>query len=241
MSLLLVSFALASLPRGAFYFTELPLFHETSGYRKHRRTLCRISPSDKSSAEVENLLVRICDPAAGSRSGFLVAARCSMTRFRILQASVLVVVVFLGGVFAAAQMPPVNPAPGQNSGIIGPQLIAWSALQKPEPVPQKPQPIPGPDQAQPSSKNQQPQDQSAQPSPQQQQPEPETQQTTSQSISGTIAKVNNKYVLQTYDSVTYQLDDQTTAGQYVGKHVKVTGTLDRKTGVLRVRSIELLS
>ncbi|HEY4903719.1 MAG TPA: DUF5818 domain-containing protein [Candidatus Sulfotelmatobacter sp.] len=164
-----------------------------------------------------------------------------MTGVCVKRTTLLSLAFFFASTFTLAQLLPANPAPGQSDGVIGPQLIAWSALQKPEPVPQKPQPIPGPDQTQPSSKNQQPQDQSAQPSPQQQQPEPETQQTTSQSISGTIAKVNNKYVLQTSDSVTYQLDDQTTAGQYVGKHVKVTGTLDRKTGVLRVRSIELLS
>jgi len=168
-----------------------------------------------------------------------------MTRFRIPRTALLVAVVFFFAAFAGAQMPPVNPAPGQNDGVIGPQLIAWSALQKPEPVPQKPQPIPGPDQAQPSSQNQQSANQTAQPDqsaqPNAQQPEPETQQTTSHSIFGTIAKVSNKYVLQTADSVTYQLDDQSTAGQYVGKHVKVTGTLDRATGVIRVRSIELLS
>jgi Protein of unknown function (DUF5818) len=166
-------------------------------------------------------------------------------RFRIPQTTLLVVVVLFTTAFAAAQMPPVNPAPGQNDGIIGPQLIAWSALQKPEPVPQKPQPIPGPDQTQPSSQDQQSPSQSTQPDqstqPNAQQPEPETQQTTSHSIFGTIAKVSNKYVLQTADSVTYQLDDQSTAGQYVGKHVKVTGTLDRATGVIRVRTIELLS
>jgi hypothetical protein len=167
-----------------------------------------------------------------------------MMKFRIPQMAFMVFVAFFVAAFAAAQMPPVNPTPGQNDGIIGPQLIAWSALQKPEPVPQKPQPIPRPDQAQPSSQDQSPR-QSAQPDqstqPNAQQPEPETQQTPSQSVSGTIAKVSNKYVLQTADSVTYQLDDQSTAGQYVGKHVKVTGTLDRATGVIRVRSIELLS
>ena len=167
-----------------------------------------------------------------------------MTRFRIPQMALMVFMAFFVAAFAAAQMPPVNPAPGQNDGIIGPQLIAWSALQKPEPVPQKPQPIPGPDQAQPSSQDQSPR-QSAQPDqstqPNAQQTDPETQQTPSQSVSGTIAKVSNKYVLQTADSVTYQLDDQSAAGQYVGKHVKVTGTLDRATGVIRVRSIELLS
>jgi Protein of unknown function (DUF5818) len=151
--------------------------------------------------------------------------------------------IFFGSALAFAQLPPVNPAPDQNDNAVGPQLIAWSALQKPEPVPQQPQPIPTPDQAHPGSQNpsqsQTAPDQSAHPNPQQS--EPETEKSTSQSVSGTIAKVNNKYVLQTSDSVTYQLDNQSTAGQYVGKRVKVTGTLDRATGIIRVRSIELLS
>jgi cytoskeletal protein RodZ len=163
-----------------------------------------------------------------------------MKRFCFERSTFAALVIFFA-TFASSQVPSVNPAPGQSDSNVGPQLIAWSALQKPQPVPQQPQPIPPPDQSQPSSQSQSqtPPDQSTQSNPQQ--PEPETQQTTSQSISGTIAKVNNKYVLQTSDSVTYQLDDQSTAGQYVGKHVKVMGTLDRATGTIRVRSIELLS
>ncbi len=164
-----------------------------------------------------------------------------MTKLCAQRSGLIALAFLLAATLATAQMPPANPAPGQSDGVIGPQLIAWSALQKPEPLPQKPQPIPGPDQTQPSSQDQSKQpDGSAQPNPQQQ-PEPETQQTPSQSISGTIAKVNNRYVLQTSDSVTYQLDDQPNVAQYVGMRVKVTGTLDRTTGMIRVRSVELLS
>jgi|ERR1700733_255271 hypothetical protein len=163
-----------------------------------------------------------------------------MTQLRAQRTGLVALAFLFVATLATAQVPPADPAPGQSDGIIGPQLIAWSALQKPEPVPQTPQPIPGPDQTQPSSQDQSKQpDGSAQPN--SQQPEPETQQTPSQSISGTIAKVNNRYVLQTSDSVTYQLDDQTNVAQYVGKRVKVTGTLDRSTGTIRVRSVELLS
>jgi len=172
-----------------------------------------------------------------------------MTTVRKLQLPLLALaILFIVPTSASAQLPRVEPAPGRSDGVIGPQLIAWSVLQKPEPVPQQPQPLPAPDQAQPSSQNQSSQgqsqgqqqpDQSAQPRPQQ--PEPETQQTAAQSIYGTVAKLNNKYVLQTSDSITYQLDDQSTAAQYVGKRVRVTGVLDRSTGIIRVRSIELLS
>jgi hypothetical protein len=158
---------------------------------------------------------------------------------RILLASSL---AFFFPLFSAAQVPTVNPSPSEKDGIVGPQLIAWSALQKPEPVPQKPQPIPGPDQAQPSSQDRQQPSQADQAAKTDTpQTEPETQQTTSQSVSGTITKINNKYVLQTDDSVTYELDNQPSVAQYVGKHVKVTGTLNRSTGIIRVRSIELLS
>lgn len=168
-----------------------------------------------------------------------------MTTLRMVQLSLLgLAILFFVPKSASAQLPRVQPTPGRSDSVIGPQLIAWSVLQKPEPVPQQPQPLPAPEQAQPSSQNQSSQteqqpDQSAQP--RTQQPEPETQQTTAQSISGTVAKLNNKYVLQTSDSITYQLDDQSTAAQYVGKRVRVTGVLDRSTGIIRVRSIELLS
>jgi hypothetical protein len=162
-----------------------------------------------------------------------------MTRLSrlITRSTLLAITIFAASALVSAQLLSVNPAPGQSDGIIGPQLIAWSAMQKPQPVPQQPQPIPGPDQAQPSSQNPQPKSQPDQA----QQPEPETQQTSAQGVNGVISKVGGKYVLETDDSVSYQLDTQANAAQYVGKHVKVTGVRDRKTGIIRVRSIELLS
>src|SRR4030088_2059321 len=131
-----------------------------------------------------------------------------------------------------------KPAPGQNEHILGPQLIAWSEMQKPQPVPQQPQPMPAPDaktdqtSPAPNSKSQPKAEQ---------QPEPEAQQSTAQSVSGTIVKVGGKYVLETPDNLAYQLDDQEKASQYEGKHVKVTGSLDRATGILHVKSVELMS
>ena len=147
-------------------------------------------------------------------------------------------VCFVGAAFA--QQSPAKPAPGRNDGILGPQLIAWSELQKPQPVPQKPEPLPPPDgRAEPA---QSPATQAQQDKPAQQtQPEPDNQQSTAQSISGTVVKIGNKYVLETADNLAYELDDQDRAKQYENKHVKVMGTLDRNTGIIHVKSIELLS
>ena len=138
----------------------------------------------------------------------------------------------------AQQQFPAQPAPGQNELVLGSQLIAWSEMQKPQPVPQQPQPIPAPDTKadQPS-----PAPDSKPESKAQQQNEPEAQQSIAQSVSGTIVKVGGKYVLETADNMAYQLDDQNKASQYEGKHVKITGTLDRATGILHVKSVELMS
>jgi outer membrane biosynthesis protein TonB len=139
--------------------------------------------------------------------------------------------------FALGQQSAPKPAPGHTDGIIGPQLIAWSELQKPQPVPQQPQPVPPPD-TQPS---QQPSEPKQPPPEEQQHPQKESQESTAQSVTGSVVKVAGKYMLETEDNIAYQLDDQDKARQYEGKRVKVTGSLDRTTGILHVSSIELLS
>jgi len=150
--------------------------------------------------------------------------------------TMLLPIIWLSVVFASAQeMPAPKPAPGRT-GILGPQLIAWSELQKPQPVPQQPQPVPPPD----TQPGQQPSEQKPQPD-SQQRPQPETQEPTARSVTGSVIKVAGKYLLETEDNVAYQLDDQEKAKQYEGKRVKVMGSLDRATGILHVSSIELLS
>jgi outer membrane biosynthesis protein TonB len=157
-----------------------------------------------------------------------------MKRWTILTPLPLLLVATLS--FAQPQSP-IKPAPGQNEHILGPQLIAWSEMQKPQPVPQQPQPMPAPDaKTDPSPAP----DSKPQPKAQEQ-TEPEAQQSTAQSVSGTIVKVGGKYVLETSDNMAYQLDDQERASQYEGKHVKITGSLDRATGILHVKSVELMS
>jgi Protein of unknown function (DUF5818) len=150
--------------------------------------------------------------------------------------AMLVAVILLGMLGWAQDSPLLNPAPGNTAGILGPPLIAWSELQKPQPVPQQPQPVPPPD-TQPSK-------QSSEQNPKsdaQQSPQPQSEESTAQSVTGSVVKVAGKYMLETEDNIAYQLDDQEKAKQFEGKRVRVTGSLDRATGILHVSSIELLS
>ena len=153
-----------------------------------------------------------------------------------MQRRILLILTILSLAGIAAAQVPAKPAPGQSDGVLGPQLIAWSEIQKPQPVPQKPEPLPPPD-----GRSEPPQSAPPDQAGKAQQPEPETQQSTSQSVAGTIVKTGNKYVLETVDNVDYQLDDQDRAKEYEGKHVRVMGTLDRSTGILHIKSIELIS
>ena len=58
-------------------------------------------------------------------------------------------------------------------------------------------------------------------------------------FSGKIVKTGTALVLSDPDGkTTYQLDDQAKAQDFVNKNVKVTGTLDASTGMIRVSAIE---
>jgi hypothetical protein len=133
--------------------------------------------------------------------------------------------------FALAQQPFQLPAPKLPANVIGPQLIAWSDLQKPQPTPQ---PLPPPeraDQSQPANQSQEDRSQA----------QPQTEQPSAQAFTGTIVKDRGKYSLKVSDAVAYQIDDQEKAKTYEGKQVKVSGILDAKTNLLHVNSIELIS
>jgi hypothetical protein len=157
--------------------------------------------------------------------------RCPVNRW-----TMLIPTLWLSVLFVSAQSPAPAPASGHTDGVLGPQLIAWSVLQKPQPVPQRPQPVPPPD----TQPGRQPPEQNSQPDAQQRS-RPEAQESTAHSVTGSVVKVAGKYMLETEDNVAYQLDDQEKARQYEGKRVKVTGSLDRTTGILHVSRIELLS
>jgi Protein of unknown function (DUF5818) len=53
-----------------------------------------------------------------------------------------------------------------------------------------------------------------------------------------IVKSGERYVLQTVENVTYQLDDQERAKAYEGKQVQVTGSLDKSANMIKVRDIK---
>jgi hypothetical protein len=133
----------------------------------------------------------------------------------------------------SAQNPRSQPSPALPSDILGPQLIAWSQVQKPEPVPQ---PLPPPDR---------PMQQSGQTTGQQPAaptgPQAQSQPPAAQTFSGTIVKDAARYVLKVSSNTVYQLDDQEKAKHYEGKQVKIEGTLDANGSSLHITSIELLS
>ena len=61
-------------------------------------------------------------------------------------------------------------------------------------------------------------------------------------FSGTIVKDGNMLVLKdTASKTVFQLDDQAKAKQYVGKEVKVTGSLDASTNTIHVEDIQAAS
>ena len=134
-------------------------------------------------------------------------------------------IIVAAGPLVLAQGPRSQSKPVLPSEILGPQLIAWSQLQKPQPVPQ---PLP-PDRSIRKS-DQQP----ANPPAQQVQPATPT-------LMGTIIKNGSTYVLKVSSNSAYQLDDQDRAKQYEGEQVKITGTLDADGKSLHITSIELVS
>jgi uncharacterized protein DUF5818 len=107
------------------------------------------------------------------------------------------------------------------------QLIAWSQMQNPKPLPEpRPDPAPSPT-PQEQQKSGRPDNAVAQ-----------QQQLPVQTITGTIAKEDGKFVLKASDSRTYLIDDQDKARQFEGKQVKIVGTLDPSTSTIHLQSIE---
>jgi hypothetical protein len=134
--------------------------------------------------------------------------------------------VFSSFIVVFAQQP--AQFPNLPANVIGPQLVAWSELQKPQPTPQ---PLPPPERA----------DQSQTDQSQAEPPQAQPQQPSIQFFVGTIIKDGSKYVLKVSENVSYPIDDQEKAKIYEGKQVKISGRLDGKTNLLHITSIELLS
>jgi hypothetical protein len=155
--------------------------------------------------------------------------------------------IFAALVFMAASLPLAfaqnrqgQPGPVLPSDILGPQLIAWSQLQKPQPIPQPvPQPLLPPERPVPYPV------QHSDPQPDQQPPQavnpPAQQPPAAQTFTGTIVADGVRYVLKVSSNSVYQLDDQERARRYEGKQVKIVGTLNATGNSLHITSIELVS
>jgi len=59
-------------------------------------------------------------------------------------------------------------------------------------------------------------------------------------VTGSISKDGDTYVLKVSDTTSYKLDDQAKAKQYNGQKVRVTGEVDLNTDQIHVRKIEPL-
>ena len=117
-----------------------------------------------------------------------------------------------------------------NAGVRGSELIAWSMLKKPQPLAQEPHPLPPPE-----NRGGQQSDPKDQPPQKSQQPDGKV---TADSVTGTILKVDGKFVLRTAAGAHYRLDDQKKAMPFEGKRVRVFGTLDSTTNLIYVSSIQ---
>ncbi len=109
--------------------------------------------------------------------------------------------------------------------------IVWSQAQQPKPIPSvKPElPDQQPEQAPPNN---------SQATPAKGSDSERKAESSGQTFSGIIVRTGTEYVLKTMDNVTYQLDDQDRAKRFEGKQVKVTGTVNANTKVIRVQNIE---
>src|ERR1700722_9571088 len=110
-----------------------------------------------------------------------------------------------------------KPSPAPPPDVLGAQLIAWSQVQKPQPLAQQSEPSA-------SATNQ----------------NPAQQPPAAQTITGTIVEDAGRYVLKVSSNTSYELDDQERARQYEGKQVKIAGTLDANGSSVHVISIQLL-
>ena len=59
-------------------------------------------------------------------------------------------------------------------------------------------------------------------------------------VTGSISKDGDSYVLKVSDTTSYKLDDQEKAKQYNGQKVRVTGEVDLNTNQIHVQKIEPL-
>jgi hypothetical protein len=168
------------------------------------------------------LPVVICMRAAASSFG-----GWEMNRESNTLVGLALFLVLAPSAFSQAGTP--RPCPDVTAETLGCELVAWSHLQEPVPLPE------------PDTKPATPPDQQPGPQPGQSQSSRSRPQASRQSVTDIIVRQGAKYVLKAGDNTTYQLDDRKRAARYQDKQAKVTGRLDFATNTLHVESIELVS
>jgi len=156
---------------------------------------------------------------------------------------VFLICVFVIGAVSALFAQTTMTSKAQNTGR---DLVAWTPMQTPKPIPAAPgqtpatpeptpetPPVDRPTSAQPS--------QPSEPIGSQAESRGEQAQPAAQTFTGTISKEADSYVLKVSDTSSYKLDDQDQAKQYEGQRVRVIGNLDMGTNLIKVQRIEPLS
>lgn len=128
--------------------------------------------------------------------------------------------------FAFPQNGSSQACPEITPGTLGCELVAWSKLQTPVPLPEadanRVSPTDHANQLAAQSQNDQ-------------------TRTTRQTITGIIVRGGEKCVLKAGDNSIYQLDDQDQARQFRDKKVRIVGTLNASTNIFHIEGIETVS
>ena len=127
--------------------------------------------------------------------------------------------------------PARQPCPDVDAETLGCELIAWSSLQQPRPLPDATSPPDRqPKETEPEKRRgEEPKRRAASATSQRDQ--------SLQTIAGVIVRNDGLYCLRVSSSVDLPLDDQKLAQRYDGKRVLVTGTLRPDDRILRVDHI----
>jgi hypothetical protein len=138
---------------------------------------------------------------------------------RTVNALVVSTFCLITAVFSFSQSPPDRqPCPDVNTDALGCDLIAWSSLQAPVPLP--------------LVQERQPDDQANE-----NLGEERATAGSVKNIAGVILKNAGQYYLRTGADEDLLLDDQKTAQNYDGKRVTVTGRVDAQMTRLHIESI----
>jgi hypothetical protein len=112
--------------------------------------------------------------------------------------------------------PDREPCPDVTADTLGCELIAWSGLQRPVPLP---------DAAYPSDR----------------QAKEQADEESRQTIPGVITKSAGQYCLRVSSEVAFVLDQQNIGESYEGRRVTITGIIDARTKRLHIESVAPIS